>query len=99
MLCKLRAGVLAILCLPNQPQRDTEANLRKESAILSICDSPDLFRSQFPWRELGPQSGSPGFRLLTQLTSPRILGLRPDFSKNLTASSPVTTPSLSLSAA
>lgn len=42
MLCELGAGMLAILCLSDQPQRNAEADLCKESPILSIRDSPDL---------------------------------------------------------
>lgn len=42
MLRELRAGMLAILRLPDQPQCDAEADLCKEPPILGICDSPDL---------------------------------------------------------
>lgn len=42
MLRELRAGMLAILRLPDQSQSDAEANLCKEPPILGICNSPDL---------------------------------------------------------
>lgn len=89
--------MLAALRLADQPQSDAESELCQQSSVFGVGNSPYLQRRSINgWDSFGRSSAE---KLTGTSTSPRIRGLSPDRSKNLTASSPVTTPMFSVSAA
>ena len=89
--CEISRDGTTSLSVTDQPQYYTKAGGSEKPAILCIRDLPYLYdppcqRMLFPF-------------IVKVLTSPNIVAGNFVFSKNFTATSPVTTPILSVSAA